>query len=312
MGGTELMLKRIHETLPSDLMDQVQLIPSRVRELDATKVRILYNQDLADDPEAQKALSNRGWTRFHKIVFASNWQMQNFIQRYQIPWSHCLVIPNAIHPITPEKFDTGRIKFIYHSTPHRGLNLLYAVFLELLKKHPDKLHLDVYSSFKLYGWEQRDEQFKDLFEKIEAHPDMTNHGTVSNDEIRAALAKADIFAYPNTWTETSCISLIEAMSAGCLCIHPNLGALFETSGNWTTQYQFNEDPNVHASWFYQIVDNALTNWGNDNQKAQIANQKSYADVFHNWNHRAPQWEALIRSLLNEPRELPKEMFVYNA
>jgi UDP-glucose:(glucosyl)LPS alpha-1,2-glucosyltransferase len=314
MGGTELMMKRVHGTIDPVLLEQVQIIPSRVRELNPEKIRILYCHDLPDDPEASKALSRRAWANFHKIVFVSNWQMQAYITKFEIPWSKCIVIPNAIEPISrPEKLlgFNHPIRFIYHTTPHRGLNILYAVFNELCKHHQN-IHLDVYSSFKIYGWQDRDEPFQEIFGQIDAHPNMTNHGTVSNDAIRLALGQADVFAYPSTWLETSCLALIEAMSAGLLCVHPNLGALFETSGSWTTMYQYNEDPNAHASWMFQILDQTLKHWNEDVMRTQINNQKSYADVFHNWTFRKPQWEQMINSLLKEPRELPEEMYVYQA
>lgn len=314
MGGTELMLNRVMSSLSPELLEQVQIIPSRARALDPTKVRILYCHDLAEDPEAQKALSHRGWANFHKIVFVSNWQMQRYIERYEIPWAKCMVIPNAVEPIESDlsfKQKAGQIHFIYHTTPHRGLNILYAVFNELCKTHTN-IHLDVYSSFKIYGWEERDEPFKEIFQQIADHPNMTNHGTVSNDEIRKALSQSDIFAYPCTWVETSCLALIEAMSAGLICVHPNNGALFETSGNWTTMYQFQDDVNQHASHIYQILDQTLKGWGSDMQLTQVRNQKAYADVFHNWNFRAPQWNALVSSLLNEERGLPEEMYIYKA
>jgi glycosyltransferase involved in cell wall biosynthesis len=317
MGGTELMMKRIYDSLDPKLLETVQIIPSRVRELKNDKIRILYCHDLAEDPEAEKALGNRRWERFHQIVFVSNWQMQQYIQKYDIPWSKCVVIPNAIDPVRAPAQDYSFLrtpdrpyKFIYHTTPHRGLNILCAVIDELAKKHP--VHLDVYSSFKIYGWPDRDEQFRALFDEIDAHPNMTNHGSVSNDEVRNALKTADIFAYPCTWTETSCLALIEAMSAGLLCVHSNLGALFETSASWTTMYQYLENVNDHASALYQILDNALINWGSDIQQNQIKNQREYVNVFHNWNFRKHQWESLILSLQSEPREMPEPSFVYRT
>lgn len=311
MGGTELMCKRIESAMPEELMDQVQLIPSRVRELDAAKARIYYCQDMAEDPESQKALANGGWRRFHRVVFASNWQMQNFIRAWNIPWSKCLVIQNAIEPIEPQKIADGKIKFIYHSTPHRGLNILSAVFTELRKKY-ENVELDVYSSFKLYGWEQRDAEYHELFDKLKATDGVRYHGTVSNEEVRKALSSADVFAYPCIWSETSCLSLIEAMSAGCVSIHPNLGALFETSGQWTSQYQFHEDQNSHAGWFYQVCEHTIKNWNSESLRAQVKNAKAFVDVVHNWNHRQHQWRALFEAVVQEPREIAEELFLYNS
>lgn len=312
-GGTELLCRRLEADLPEELMKEVQIVPSRLYgELDQTKVRILYLHDLPNDPESQKILANRGWEKFHMIVCVSNWQMQHYIAAYQIPWSKCMVIPNSIdkidreHPVRHHK----TTRFIYHTTPHRGLDILYAVFDELHKTH-ERIHLDVYSSFEIYGWGERDEQFKALFENIRKHPAMTYHGSKSNEEVRKALSESDVFAYPSTWPETSCLSLIEAMSAGLFCAHPNFGALYETSANWTSMYQFQEDPNQHAGLLHGILDRYLHEEP-EAQSLRLKNQKAYADIFYSRDNRKRQWEDLIRVLLTAPREFPKEMFHYKV
>ena len=99
---------------------------------------------------------------------------------------------------------------IYHTTPHRGLEVLVPV-IDFLANKGKKIHLDVYSSFKMYGWENRDEPYQKVFDKIKAHDNMTYHGYQPNDVIRKALKKAHMFSYPNIWPETSCIAMIEAM-----------------------------------------------------------------------------------------------------
>lgn len=277
MGGTELMQNRLHSSVPADLLEKFQIIPTRVRELDPNKFRILWVHDLPNDPETFNALGNGKWDRFHKIVFVSNHQMQQCIAAYHIPWSRCCVIANAITPIEDHNKDTDKVNFIYHTTPHRGLNILVSVFDKLAEEF-DNIHLDVYSSFEIYGWRERDQEFKDLFEYCDKHEKITNHGTVSNDEIRSALQKSHIFAFPSIWTETSCLSLIEAMSAKNICIHPNLGALYETAANMTVMYQFHEDINHHAGIIYNICKQIIPSIHNDNVKAGLITQKNYAKL----------------------------------
>ena len=209
MGGSELMMTRLYDSL-GDELDDFQIILSRVRELEDGKWRILWCHDLAEDPEAQH-LANGGWQKFHMIVFVSNWQRQSYVDRFNIPWSKTVVMQNAIMPFNdpkpgPRIPGVAPIKMIYHTTPHRGLELLYPIVDRLSESH--NVQLNVYSSFKVYGWEQRDEPYKDLFKKIEDHPSMTYHGAVDNSEIRAALVGTDIFLYPCIWQETSCLSLI--------------------------------------------------------------------------------------------------------
>lgn len=303
MGGTELMKYELQSRIEPELLDEFQIFLSRVEEkLDETKIRLYWIHDLPGDPAAEH-LKNGGWNNFHKLVFASNWQMQAFINYYNIPWSKCIVLQNAINPIEDhEKPNDGVIRLAYWSTPHRGLNILVPVFSKLCEKYDD-IELDVYSSFKLYGWEERDNEFKALFDACNDHPKINYHGSVSNAEIRENLKKTHILAYPNTWPETSCITLMEAMSAGILAVHPNFAALPETAANWTHMYQWNEDINAHASTFYSILDTTIQNYQNVDLRSQLRTQKMYADMFYSWDAREYQWKALLTSLLNEPRSL---------
>jgi glycosyltransferase involved in cell wall biosynthesis len=317
MGGTEIMKVKLGQALPESLLDNFQIFVSRVHEeLSDKHVRILWLQDLAGDPEAEH-LANGGWKKFHKLVFSSYWQMRGFIERYDIPWSKCIVIRNGIKPIDFETKDRSKIKLVYTPTPHRGLNILYPVFDKLSQEY-DNIELDVYSSFKLYGWDERDKPFEQLFEQLKAHPKINYHGTVPNEQLREELAKAHIFAYPSTWQETSCICLMEAMSAGLMCAHSSLGALPETSANWTHMYPFNENMQEHANMFYSVLKGVIEDvrtMDDDTYTSKIRAAKAYTDVFHNWELIRRQWEVLLQGLVNEPREIPKAqgaMFEYRV
>jgi UDP-glucose:(glucosyl)LPS alpha-1,2-glucosyltransferase len=309
MGGTELVKYGLIERMPADLLSNFQIFVSRVEEaLDETKIRILWLHDLPGDP-ASEHLKNGGWKKFHRLVFVSNWQMQAFIQHYNIPWSVCIVMQNAIVPIDEHDKPTDKIRLAYWATPHRGLNILIPVFQKLCEKY-DNIELDVYSSFKLYGWEERDKQYQSLFDTCNADPRINYYGTVANETLKENLKNTHIFAYPSTWPETSCICLMEAMSAGLLCVHPNLAALYETGVNWTNMYQWNEDPNMHASHFYAALDASIEGLFNEGVQSKLLSQKSYANVFYNWQLRSFQWEQLLLSLVNEPREIPQAQSIY--
>jgi len=309
-GGTELMLERIHSRVNPDLLNECQIIPSRVRELKEDKIRILWQHDLPGDPESHH-LANRGWEKFHKIVFVSNWQMQQYISHYDIPWSRCVVMQNAIDPIEVHQKEFDKIRLIYHTTPHRGLQILVPVFEKLCEKF-DNIELDVYSSFSIYGWEERDKQFEELFNRCKEHPSINYHGAKTNEEVREALKLAHIYAYPSIWPETSCLSLIEAMSAGLLCVHSNFAALYETAANWTHMYQFMQEMEEHGGLFYSLLFDSISNIQDPMLQKKMKHQKAYTDGFYNLNNRIIQWEALIASLLNEPREFPKPSFVYKT
>lgn len=318
MGGTEIMKLKLQDAIDPALLDKFQIFVSRVHEeLSDKHVRVLWCQDLAGDPESDH-LKNGGWKKFHKIVFSSHWQMRGFIDHYKIPWSKCIVIHNGIQPIEwVDKDRTDKIRLVYTPTPHRGLNILLPVFDKLSQEY-DNIELNVFSSFKLYGWEERDKPFQDLFDALKAHPKVNYRGTVSNDELRSELQKMHIFAYPSIWQETSCLCLMEAMSAGLICVHSNYGALPETSANWTHMYQYNENINDHASIFYGVLKAAIEDVKNlpeDQYVGKVRTQKAYVDVFNNWDMLKLQWISLLSSMKDEPTQIEQssgQMFTYRT
>lgn len=315
-GGTELMLRRIYDGfIPRELLEQFQIIPSRVQNLNTEKFRILFINDLLGDPGIDQYLKDDGWRNYHRLVFVSHWQAQRFIEHYNIPWSKTTVLLNAITPIESHEKPKDKIGLIYHTTPHRGLNILVTIFDRILKENPDtNIELNVYSSFKLYGWEERDKAYQDIYDYCEKHPKINYYGAVSNDEVREALKQNHIFAYPSIWQETSCLSLMEAMSAQLLCVHPNYGALPETAANWTVMYPWHEDINMHAGIFFNALNNTIKQYTNNSSFKHLEPQKFYADSFYNWDYRKLQWKAILEQIveMNPSKELPQEEFVYRV
>lgn len=308
-GGTEMMAERIAR-LGKKVLEPFQIIFSRVGDLLEDKLRILALHDLPGDPGADLALQNEGWRNFHKLVFVSHWQMQGYIDRYQLPYSKCLVMQNAIEPIEAHEKPTDVLRLAYWSTPHRGLNILLPVFDALSKKH-DNIELEVYSSFELYGWGSRDKDFEALFEFAKQHPKINYHGSVPNGVLREALKTCHILAFPSTWPETSCLVLMEAMSAGMVAVHSNLAALPETAANWTCMYQFNEDSSEHAGQLYHNLEWAIETYNDKSTKSRLLVQKSYADAFYNWEIRENQWKSFLTSdILRENRSLPTDFGDY--
>ncbi len=303
MGGTELMRKALFEHIDNELLENFQIICSRPDNLDPDKIKILWCHDLAEDPAVSNLSDPEYRNQIDFFVFVSNWQMEKYNSILGVPYNKSIVLENAIVPIE-NCFDkpTDKIKIIYTPTPHRGLELLIPVF-EKISEMVDDVELDVYSSFKLYGWEQRDEPYKQIFERCEKHPKINYHGSVSNEEIRKALTQAHIFAYPSIWPETSCLCLIEAMSARCISVHSNLAALPETSGGLTMMYQLSEDPTEHANRFAGNLLNAIQIVKQPEINPILDFVKTYTDFRYDWSRRASSWKHLLQTLYNERSKL---------
>jgi glycosyltransferase involved in cell wall biosynthesis len=300
-GGTELMLERLHSTLPADLLDKFQIIPSRVREIDPNRIPILWLHDLPNDPESQHLRDPDLRKRFKKIVAVSDWQMQMYNVILGLPYSESVTIKNGITPIEiGEKEFDGTVRIIYHTTPHRGLELLVPAFEELCNRH-DNVHLDVFSSFSIYGWSQRDEPYRHLFDRCRNHPRINYHGAVSNEQIREELKKSHIFAYPSIWPETSCLAAIEALSAKNVVVCPNYAALPETTGNFANMYQWSEDPNEHVNRFFSVLDATVTELTENGPRSErLEIQKIWTDVSYNWEQQiSVKWKLMLESLLEQ-------------
>ena len=294
-GGTEQMVAGLKQRVPAELLNKFNFICSRVREVDTSKRNILWLHDTWDDPESQHLKSPDSLKRFEKLVFVSNYQQSTYNIGLGVPYSKGVVLQNAIVPIEKHEKPKDKINIIYHTTPHRGLEILIPVCEFLASKGID-FHLDVYSSFGIYGWPARDEPYLPLFEKIKNHPNMTYHGWQPNSVIREALKKAHIYAYPSIWPETSGISVIEAMSAGCNIICPNLAALPETCANFAVMYNWTEDNNKHANMFAGILDMVINQYWAEFNQSRLQYQKMYVDTFYNWDMRAKQWIDFLESL----------------
>lgn len=292
-GGTEMMRQRLIDNIDQAALENVAIHLSRPREIFDDVANILWCHDLAEDPE-NKILRDGGWQKFDHFVFVSNWQRDQYILRFGIPYSKCSVIYNAVEKeYAPKEKDMSTIRFVYHTTPHRGLELLVPIF-DALSKEFDNIHLDVYSSFKIYGWESRDESYSGLFKNIDMHPKMTYHGVKSNEEVLQALDKAHIFLYPNIWKETSCIALIEAIKSQVLCVHPNYGALPETAQNATIMYDFNEDPQAHANYAFAVAKQILTTMNND---PNYFHGFTYSDRFNLARNNIPSFKTMWTAVL---------------
>jgi UDP-glucose:(glucosyl)LPS alpha-1,2-glucosyltransferase len=298
-GGTEMMRQRLVDNVNPDYLGKVAIHLSRTREMYDDVPNILWCHDLAEDPE-NRVLVDGGWQKFDRLIFVSAWQRDQYIIRYGIPYSRCVVIHNAVEKeYAPREKDQETIRFIYHTTPHRGLELLVPVF-EALAKEFTNIHLDVYSSFGIYGWESRDEPYKDLFDKIESHPQMTYHGVVDNATVLEALDKAHIFLYPNIWKETSCIAMIEAIKSQVICIHPNYGALAETCANATITYDFKENNNEHANYAYSVAKQLVQVMNNDEN---YFTRFTYSDRFNLARNSIASfktiWDATLANVIAE-------------
>jgi UDP-glucose:(glucosyl)LPS alpha-1,2-glucosyltransferase len=306
MGGSELILANLQALLP-DLTSQVQIIVSRPDNvtLDPTKPNILWLQDLPTDP-ASHNLADPGYrTKFNRIVCVSHWQQQQYNANLRIPFGEMTVIKNAVPRLSPtlpkSKFD-GKLRFIYTSTPHRGLPIL-AVAAEALAQQRQDWELHVYSSLNIYGWHDADHQFEPVYDQLRKNPCVTYHGSQPNAVVRQAVQDAHIFVYPCVYMETSCMAIQEAMMAGCLAITTNIGALPETCAEWAWMFPANESAEVIAERTLNHMIAALDKYDDVRVQQVLSMQTLYYQRFWSFEGRLFAWKQLLEAVIAEgPRQ----------
>ena len=210
------------------------------------------------------------------------------------------MIQHAIDPIPEHNKPKDKISCVYFSTPHRGLEILlpaWRIMKETNKSEAvQNAELNVFSSFKIYDRPHMDEQFRHVYKQAEDMSDVNYHGTVSNEQIREELQKNHIMAYPSVYMETACIAAMEAMSAKCMVVCPNLGALPETCSNFAWMYGYEPNPEKHMAVHAHILGKAIESFWKDETQTLLTLQKTYFDMFYDWELRMNQWTTFLNSL----------------
>lgn len=292
LGGSELALQELIASVGTDWQEHTNLIISSCRHanIDTSKINVVWQQ-LSYDQDNVKLMADSSFVeKIDYFVYVSNWNYEKFREHFNIPENKSLVIKNATRsfPII-QKSKTKKLKLIYTSTPWRGLDVVLRAF-SLLNR--DDVELDVYSSSVIYGdsfHKLYGNQYTELFNTARQMKNVNYMGYSSNDGIRRAVSAAHIFAYPCVFEETSCMSAIEAASAGCQIVTTNYGALYETCADWATYVPYNADRGQLAKDYAIVLNCAIDNyWSADNQY-KLLSQVDYYNRFYSWENRGKQW-----------------------
>ncbi len=293
-GGTELM----HEGLSRRLGPALAGIQLCLNGYDEGRIDgrplVVWIHHAPDQPAVAWLREPAKVARVARFVFVSEWQRAQYLATFALPAERCLVLRNATEVPERDRAPGRRrpLKVAYTSTPYRGLSVLLDAWAQAA---PEAAELHVWSSHKLYGPGADDAPYADLYTRAASLPNVHYHGLLPNAELRAALADIDILAYPNTFAETSCLAVIEAMAAGCRVICPSHGALPETTAGFARLYPFVADPAEHARVFAAILAEEIADpWRGEPVRA--AAQQAHCRLTYDWTARVPEWQRLIGGL----------------
>lgn len=295
MGGSELMLKALKLHVPQ--IDKINLILSicDYRNISKDKSNIIWQQ-LNIDQDMTKLMQDKNFTnKIDYFIYNSNWCFEKFRKMYNTPDGKSIVIKNAINPIEFKKKE-GKIHLIYTSTPWRGLDVLLKSF-EILNRND--IELDIFSSTIIYGSQfarATEGQFEHLFNIAKSMKNVNYYGYATNEVVRQHFQKSHIFAYPNTWEETSCIAAIEAMAAGCQIVTTNFGALYETCSEWAVYVPHQHNHLNLAYKFAEKLNYIIDNYYSKETQELIKEQSNWANKYYCWGKRKLEWEAFLNGI----------------
>ena len=307
-GGTELQLGFLERYADKKLLDQVQIctsIPGKVP-LHPNKVNILWQKNSYDQPNLAPWFKDKtNHASYDWYVFNSHWNYEKFRMAFDVPTDKCIVIKNGITDIVPRDLTytgNGEIKLLFHPTPWRGLNVILAA-MQLVKD--PLISLDVYSSTKVYGtsfYETNDKAYRELYTQAKMLPNVNYIGYKPNEYILENLKNYHIFAYPNIWEETFCISALEAMAAGLYLIVTDYGALFETCAEFPAYIPYQTSFLNLAHGFAFAIEQSAKAIRENRVKEHLELQIQYTNRFYNWNKQSRQWNSFLQGAINARRK----------
>ena len=300
-GGSENQLRLLLKYLPDESFKDINLILNNTdyNLLEKNRINILWVQHFVNQKEIENLGSKDYIDALDYIVFNSNWNFEKFYYQFKIPESKSLVIKNAVEKIEFQEKPKDKINLIYHTTPWRGLVHLLKIFKDL---NLEKVELTICSSTKIYG-KKFDEvyakKYENIFNECKKTRNVNYLGFIDNKKIIELLKKAHIYAFPSIWPETSCISAIEAMAAGCEIVSTNLGALYETCAPFGTLVGFDRNfDNLEKKYSKALLKSIKNYWSDENQN-KLKLQRESINATYSWDVRSVEW----KNFFNEARKL---------
>ncbi len=294
LGGTEIMVEGLRQRLP-DVFERIALRingPDPIPPDDKPLV-VWVHHDL--DQSAMQWIRNaEAVARIRLFVFVSHWQRERYLNAFGLAPERCVVLRNATAFSHGLRHSTSSdvLSVAYTSTPFRGLSVLLDAW-DLLK--PAKARLHVWSSMQLYGPHVDDAGYTELVERARRMERVNYEGLLPNDALKQRLRTIDVLAYPSTFPETSCLAVIEALSAGCRVVCPARGALPETCFDFARLYSAPEDHRAHVVAFARELEAELARpWGGKPHLQWL--QQVMCQAVYDWDRRVADWRDLMTDM----------------
>ena len=293
-GGTEMMGKLFEEKvypLKRDIEKYNWCLVPGQNTIVPEKINIAWIHIDSLEKDMQILRDPSVADKFKAFIFVSNWQYTDYIEKFNLNPARCFVVKNAIEPLNfSERNPTNKVKMIFHPDPSRGLNILLKS-LKMIDRDDFELHIFRDLEKTPEKWDER--KIKHMVEYCKTDSRIVLRGQVSNEEMRKEIETAHIFPYTSTFRETSCISMIESISAGCEVLYSNYAVLPETTMGFGEGYGYISAPNQHAKRASEHLNKVI-----DKTKLGFNNkiQSDVVNSLYSWETRVPEWLEVLHKI----------------
>ncbi len=274
-----------------------------------SKVNFLWVHDI--NVGAPSPLLNESLLRYDKVFCLSGWHKNFFHHSYpQLDGSTVLVTRNGIDT---DRFKTDPVKrgnkIIYSSSPDRGLENLLSMLPEIKAEVPD-VELNVYYGFTTWKsmadssgnaeFKKRADDIEWLLKTRQAEGLVNYHGRVGQRVLAKAFLESKVWSYPTMFTETHCITAIEAQAAGCVPVSTYLAALPETVKHGILL----QPPNHTEQYRTKFVETVVRLLKDEEERKGFADKaRTYAMSKCGWDTVAREWTSTFVEELSKGREV---------
>jgi len=268
---------------------------------------LMWTQHGVDQP-AMRGLSSRNKAKkWDHIVCVSDWHRQTVIKTFGIDAERVSVLRNAIAPAFESLFPSrdsliatkaDGLRLAYTSTPFRGLDVLLEIFPGVQPRR-SKATLDVYSSMAVYQQDASSDRYRPLYDASKAIPGVKYVGSLPQPALATALSKAHVLSYPNTFAETSCISVMEALGAGLAIVTSEFGALPETAQGFARLVPYGVgDRTAYTATYRDALAQTLEAYSLADWADRLYHQVTTINRTCTWRLRALEWTRFLSQLLS--------------
>ena len=271
-----------------------------------SKIKLCWVHDI----HCGSGLNHERALKIDKFLCLSKWHKDFFLAQY--PYIHpdqVIVTRNGIDLSRFESNDSiirNPHKGVYSSSPDRGLEIAIKSMPKIRERVPDA-ELHIYYGFKNWEISAKLANSKDQMELIqylkiliEEHEE---HGVVFHDRLdQDTLAKefmsAGVWMYPTWFSETSCITAMEAQAAGLHIVTSPIAALNETVGDRGTMIEGDWLSPEYMEKFVNAVEFHMNRSGDDERKSL----QQYARGHFGWDSLVNDWVKMFESIVEEVME----------